>query len=45
LKEEGGSEARAEARQQEDRQHLWLYALVVMLVLLAAEGLLAARTA
>ena len=45
LKAAGGVEARVEARQQEDRQHLWQYALAVMAVLLAAEGLLAARTA
>jgi hypothetical protein len=45
LKAEGGVEARVEARQQEDRQHLWQYALALMAVLLAAEGLLAARTA
>jgi hypothetical protein len=45
LKAAGGVEARVEARQQEDRQHLWQYALALMAVLLAAEGLLAARTA
>ena len=45
LKAVGGVEARIEARQQEDRQHLWQYALALMAVLLAAEGLLAARTA
>jgi hypothetical protein len=45
LKSEAGVEARVEARQQEDRQHLWQYALALMAVLLAAEGLLAARTA
>jgi hypothetical protein len=45
LKAEGGVEARVEARQQEDRQHLWQYALALMAVLLAGEGLLAARTA
>jgi hypothetical protein len=45
LKAAGGVEARIEARQQEDRQHLWQYALALMAVLLAAEGLLAARTA
>jgi hypothetical protein len=45
LKAAGGVEARVEARQQEDRQHLWQYALAIMAVLLAAEGLLAARTA
>ena len=45
LKAAGGVEARVEARQQEDRQHLWQYALAIMAVLLAAEGFLAARTA
>ena len=45
LKSEGGVEARVEARQQEDRQHLWQYALALMAALLAVEGLLAARTA
>jgi hypothetical protein len=34
-----------EARQQEDQQHLWRYALAAMVMLLAAEGTLAARTA
>jgi hypothetical protein len=45
LKEANAPQARAEARQQEDRQHLWQYALALMALLLAAEGLLAARTA
>jgi hypothetical protein len=45
LKDAGGLETRGEARQQEDRQQLWRYALTVMAFLLAAEGLLAARTA
>jgi hypothetical protein len=45
LKAAGGVEARVEARQQEDRQHLWQYALAIMVLLLAGEGLLAARTA
>ena len=45
LKDEPGAEGRVEARQQEDRQHLWQYALGLMAVLLAVEGLLAARTA
>jgi len=45
LKDVAGAEARVEARQQEDRQHLWQYALAFMLLLLAAEGMLAARTA
>lgn len=45
MKEAGAPAARIEARQQEDRQHLWQYTLALMAVLLAAEGLLAARTA
>ena len=45
MKEAAGVEARVEARQQEDRQHLWQYAVAVMVMLLAAEGLVAARTA
>jgi hypothetical protein len=45
MKEAPGVEARVEARQQEDRQHLWQYAVALMAILLAAEGVLAARTA
>src|SRR4051794_7124160 len=45
MKEAAGVEARVEARQQEDRQHLWQYAVALMAILLAAEGVLAARTA
>jgi len=45
LKDEPGAEGRLEARQQEDRQHLWQYAMALTVLLLAAEGLLAARTA
>jgi hypothetical protein len=45
LKAAGLSDARVEARQQEDRQHLWRYAMALMVALLAVEGLLAARTA
>jgi hypothetical protein len=45
LKDAGGVETRGEARQQEDEQHLWRYALAAMAMLLAAEGVLAARTA
>ena len=37
--------ARVEARQQEDRQHLWMYALGLTLAVLAAESLVASRTA
>jgi hypothetical protein len=45
LKEDAASDARIEARQQEDRQHLWQYALVLVLLMLAAEGAVASRTA
>ncbi|MGH9142328.1 MAG: vWA domain-containing protein [Vicinamibacterales bacterium] len=44
LKAESSVETRGEAREQEDQQHLWRYALAAMVVLLAAEGVLAART-
>jgi hypothetical protein len=44
LKDAGGTERR-EAQDQEDQQHLWRYALAAMAVLLAGEGILAARTA
>ena len=44
LRDAGGMETRGEAREQEDQQHLWRYALAAMAVLLAAEGALAART-
>jgi hypothetical protein len=37
--------ATAEAHQQEEGQHLWMYALGLMLAVLAAEGILASRTA
>lgn len=45
LKDTRGSETRIEARQQEDRQHLWQYALALMVVLLGVEGIVASRTA
>ena len=38
LKDAGASEARIEARQQEEQQHLWQYAVILMLMLLAVEG-------
>src|SRR5438093_4738541 len=44
MKNAGVSEARVEARQQEDQQHLWRYLLVVMAIALAVEGIVAART-
>jgi hypothetical protein len=37
--------ARFEARQQEDTQHLWQYAIALMVITLTVEGLIAARTA
>jgi hypothetical protein len=40
-----GAEGRVDARQQEDRQHLWQYALALMIAMLAVEGLIASRTA
>lgn len=42
---DAGAAARVEARQQEDDQHLWQYALALMLLALAAEGAIAGRTA
>lgn len=45
LKDPGGTAPVGEARQQEDQQHLWRYALAALAILLAAEGVLAARTA
>jgi hypothetical protein len=45
LKETGVTEARVEAGQQEERQRLWQYAIGLMLFVLAAEGVLASRTA
>ncbi len=45
LKEAPGEQERIDARQQEDRQHLWQYVLAAMVLLLAGEGALASRTA
>lgn len=45
LNESSAAGSYVEARQQEDRQHLWQYAIGAMLLLLAAEGVLASRTA
>jgi hypothetical protein len=45
LKAAGGSEGRVEARQQEDNQHLWQYALALMVGMLVVEALVAGRTA
>ncbi|MFI5178175.1 MAG: BatA domain-containing protein [Vicinamibacterales bacterium] len=45
LKDVGRVEARAEAREQEDQQHLWQYALALMIITLTIEGAIASRTA
>ena len=45
MKPSATAEARVESRQQEDRQHLWQYALALMVVTLMIEGGVAARTA
>jgi hypothetical protein len=45
LKDTTATEVRVEARQQEDRQHLWQYVLIGMLAVLAVEGWVASRTA
>jgi aerotolerance regulator-like protein/VWA domain-containing protein len=45
LKDVGTADAQVEARQQEDRQHLWQYALALMMATLAIEGVVASRTA
>ena len=45
LKDVGVSEARLEATQQEDRQHLWLYVLMMMVAVVVLEGAVASRTA
>ena len=45
LKDVGASEARFEAGQHEERQHLWEYVLAMMIALLAVEGVVASRTA
>ena len=41
----GAGTERAEARQQEDDQHVWQYVLALMVIALAVEGVLASRTA
>ena len=45
LKNAGTAESSIEARQQEDRQHLWRYALGLMIAVLVLEGMVASRTA
>jgi aerotolerance regulator-like protein/VWA domain-containing protein len=45
MKDTAISKARAEARQQEDHQHLWQYAMAFMVLTLMIEGYIAAKTA
>ena len=45
IKDAGKAQGRAEDSRQEDRQHLWQYALGAMLALMVAESFVAARTA
>lgn len=45
LKPAAAPALRMEARQQEDRQHLWQYVIALLIVLLAIEGIVAGRTA
>jgi CBS domain-containing protein len=45
LKDVGAADARVEASQQEDRQHLWRYVLALMMATLVIEGVVSSRTA
>jgi hypothetical protein len=45
LKDAAVSESRVEVRQQEDRQHLWMYLLGLVVAALAVESLVAGHTA
>ena len=45
LKDTGATTAKAEARQQEAGQHLWMYVIALALAVLAVEGLVASRAA
>jgi hypothetical protein len=45
LKDDGASEMRSDAKQQEDRQHVWQYVLAIVLITLAVESAVASRTA
>jgi hypothetical protein len=44
MKDLGVSEARLEARHEEERQHLWQYLLMLLTATLVAEGVVASRT-
>ena len=43
LKASAAQQARSQARRQEDGQRLWQYGLLLMVISLAAEGLLGRR--
>jgi hypothetical protein len=45
LKDAGGAGVSVEARQEEDRQHVWQYLLAIMIVMLVAESFMARRLA
>jgi hypothetical protein len=45
MKDTSGARARTSAAEQESRQHLWQFLLASMIITLAAEGLIAARSA
>jgi hypothetical protein len=45
LKDAGATEARAGVDEQESTQHLWQFLLASMIVTLAVEGVVAARSA
>jgi Aerotolerance regulator N-terminal/von Willebrand factor type A domain len=45
LKDAAPSEARIEAREQEDRQHMWQFLILAMVLMLVVEGMVASRTA
>jgi hypothetical protein len=45
LKSVAAADSRADARRQEDRQHLWMWALGLMIAVLVLESLVASRTA
>ena len=45
LKDAGASDARAGVIEQEASQHLWQFLLALMLITLAVEGVVAARSA
>jgi hypothetical protein len=45
LQEAAAQDERLEVRTQEERQNLWRYAILLMAAALAAESLVAARTA